>query len=38
MAQNVSPRSGFGGSRKTNEGVSGSSKDTHSVSKRCVKN
>ncbi|CAL8117694.1 unnamed protein product [Orchesella dallaii] len=34
MAQNVSPRSGFGGSRKTNEGVSGGSKDTHSVSKR----
>jgi len=34
MAQNVNPRSAAGGSRKTNEGNTGGSKDTHSVSKR----
>jgi len=35
MAQNVNPRNGVGNSsRKTNEGNLGSSKDSHSVSKR----
>jgi len=37
MAQNVSPHS-FGSSRKTNGGVTGGSKDAHSVSKRYVSN
>jgi ubiquitin-conjugating enzyme E2 C len=34
MAQNVSPRGGVGSSRKMNDGTLGSSKDSHSVSKR----
>jgi len=34
MAQNLSPRGGLGSSRKTNDGSSSTSKDTHSVSKR----